>query len=135
MRIPRKAAALGLAVVASAAIATVPATSASAASSTCWDAGFRQQNGGGGTQEAFYCYNVAGTPVYAHTTAGEQPIGTLYTGTNWFVCSLDYGDYVGGPHPYRWLYTEADNGVWGWVRDTDIYSETDPIAACDGTYS
>ncbi len=34
---------------------------------------------------------------------------------------------VGGPHPYRWEWTEADNGEYGWMKDTAIGSETDTL--------
>jgi hypothetical protein len=36
----------------------------------------------------------------------------------------------GGPHPTRWLRTVADNGAYGWMKDTAIYSETDPVRDC-----
>jgi hypothetical protein len=135
MNIKRALVTIGAMVGIAASCVVLPAGTANAASS-CWDAGFRKDNGGGGTNEAYYCQNVAGTPVYLNdTTYANRVVGYLYTGTNWFVCTIDYGDYVGGPHPYRWVYTEADNGQWGWVKDTAIYSETNPIHYCDGAYS
>jgi hypothetical protein len=74
-------------------------------------------------------FAAAGATVYSGEWP-DRPVGTLVTGTNWFVCSDDHGGHVGGPHPNRWVKTEADNGRWGLVRDTDIYSETNPLPPC-----
>ncbi|MGW2768526.1 hypothetical protein [Streptomyces sp. NPDC001275] len=49
---------------------------------------------------------------------------------SWFVCKFDGGQNHGGPHPTRWVYTQADNGVWGWMSDNDIASETNPLPSC-----
>ncbi|MET9900413.1 hypothetical protein [Streptomyces sp. NPDC006446] len=38
--------------------------------------------------------------------------------------------WVGGPHPTRWLMTKADNGQLGFMKDTAISSETDPVRDC-----
>lgn len=46
------------------------------------------------------------------------------------VGALDDQDWVGGPHPTRRLMTVADNGQLGFMKDTDIYSETDPVRDC-----
>jgi hypothetical protein len=37
---------------------------------------------------------------------------------------------VGGPHPTRWEFTVADNGEYGWMKDTAISSETNPLPNC-----
>jgi hypothetical protein len=50
---------------------------------------------------------------------------------SWFDCRLDADPTGGGgPHPNRWLLTTADNGKRGWMKDSDIFSETDPVRAC-----
>ncbi|MFI6404759.1 hypothetical protein [Streptomyces sp. NPDC050548] len=76
----------------------------------------------------WWCNNVSGAPVYASGTA--TVVGYMYSNPSWFVCRSDNGGYVGGPHPYRWEWTQADNGAWGWMKDTAIYSETDPLPVC-----
>ncbi len=37
-----------------------------------------------------------------------------------------------GPHPTRWVYTQADNGARGWMCDNGIASETNPLPSCWG---
>ncbi|MET7567000.1 hypothetical protein ABZT04_00620 [Streptomyces sp. NPDC005492] len=76
----------------------------------------------------WWCNNVSGAPVYA--SGSTTVVGYMYSNPSWFVCRSDTGGYVGGPHPYRWEWTEADNGNWGWMKDTAIYSETDPLPVC-----
>lgn len=86
------------------------------------------------------CHNVVGTKVYGgigprNSTDGvvypNQVVGHLYSNPSWFECRLENGPWNGGgPHPYRWLYTESDDGGWGWVPDTAIYDETDHVLGC-----
>ncbi|MCU7730851.1 hypothetical protein ODJ79_44660 [Actinoplanes sp. KI2] len=76
----------------------------------------------------WWCNNISGAPVYASGTSNV--IGYMYSNPSWFICRSDSGGYVGGPHPYRWEWTEADNGAWGWMKDTAIYSETNPLPVC-----
>ncbi|MFF7446644.1 MULTISPECIES: hypothetical protein [unclassified Streptomyces] len=83
----------------------------------------------------YWCYNVGGAPVYDAREIDGYPIpdrivGPMYSTHSWFVCRRDNGPYVGGPHPNRWLFTKADNGAYGWMKDTDIYSETDSVRPC-----
>ncbi|MCL2584903.1 MAG: hypothetical protein FWE35_20870 [Streptosporangiales bacterium] len=112
----------GVAAVAAASGAVaVPAAPASAAAA-CWKAGFNRLG-----YPAYYCHNLANTPVYDSNYA---VVGYLYTRTNWFACRSDKGGYVGGPHPHRWELTTADNGRSGWVKDTSIYNETNPLQVC-----
>jgi hypothetical protein len=99
-----------------AALATLSTGTAQAANPCWW--------GDGG--QHMYCNNVVGATVYAEPNT-SHPVGTMYSNPSWFECRTDSGAYVGGPHPYRWEYTEADNGQWGYMKDTDIYSETDPL--------
>ncbi|MEU0164267.1 hypothetical protein [Streptomyces iakyrus] len=102
--------------VALTALATVFSGTAEAANPCWWgDGGMRM-----------YCNNVSGATVYA-TPDTSRPVGKMYSNPSWFECRRDTGAYVGGPHPNRWLWTQADNGKWGWMKDTDIYSETDPV--------
>ncbi len=82
-------------------------------------------------ESVWYCSNVAGAEV----EWDGRPAGYLLSDLNWFVCRYE-GDPTGGggPHPNRWIYTEADNdlsnGGWGFVKDSDIYSETNPLPKC-----
>jgi hypothetical protein len=121
----RKLTVLSTTAMAAAALVVIPAGSASAATG-CW-----YSNGN------WWCNNVSGAAVYGfrNDTAREYPdpsriVGRMYSNPSWFECRHDGTDYVGGPHPYRWVWTEADNGQWGWMKDTSIYSETDPLPVC-----
>ncbi|MFD0775565.1 hypothetical protein ACFQZ2_16655 [Streptomonospora algeriensis] len=85
----------------------------------------------------WWCNNVSGAPVYGFQGNGDsfQPdpdriVGYMYTNPSWFDCKLESIYYVGGPHPYRWEMTTADNGELGFMKDTDIASETDPLPTC-----
>ncbi|MFI6056390.1 hypothetical protein ACIBCO_40845 [Streptomyces violascens] len=78
----------------------------------------------------WWCNNVSGAGVYINNNGQAQYVGTMYSNPSWFTCRSDAGGYVGGPHPYRWEWTQADNGAWGWMKDTDIYSETNPLPVC-----
>ncbi|AXG76744.1 hypothetical protein DVK44_02565 [Streptomyces paludis] len=56
----------------------------------------------------------------------------MYTTTSWFTgrsycAGGNYDNGTTSPHPYRWIYTQADNGQWGWMSDKDISSETNPL--------
>lgn len=80
----------------------------------------------------WWCNNVSGAPVYGFAGDDLYPVpsdivGYMYSNPSWFDERRDDGPYVGGPHPHRWVFTEADNGKYGWMKDTDIYSETDPL--------
>jgi hypothetical protein len=108
------------------AVATAPSA---AAASPCWNDGSTK----------WWCNNVSGAPVYG--TVGDNHIypdpntvvGYMYSNPSWFQCRYDGGnpdEYVGGPHPYRWEWTEADNGEYGWMKDTAIGSETNTLPAC-----
>ncbi|MFC0548885.1 hypothetical protein [Kutzneria chonburiensis] len=75
----------------------------------------------------WYCNNKPGIAV----TYAYKIVGYLDTGRNAFDCRYDSGDYHGGPHPYRWIYTQADHtGKYGFVSDNDIYDNTDPLRSC-----
>ncbi|MFF4189218.1 hypothetical protein ACFYZ9_39120 [Streptomyces sp. NPDC001691] len=78
----------------------------------------------------WWCNNASGAGVYINNNGQAQYVGTMYSNPSWFTCRSDDGGYVGGPHPYRWEWTQADNGAWGWMKDTDISSETDPLPVC-----
>ncbi|MFJ1650669.1 hypothetical protein ACIOC2_04465 [Streptomyces sp. NPDC088337] len=54
----------------------------------------------------------------------------MYSNPSWFVCKFDGGQNHGGPHPTRWVWTQADNGAWGWMSDNNIASETNPQPTC-----
>lgn len=103
----------------------VAAPSADAASG-CW----------AGSSNKWYCNNVSGAAVYG--TIGNNHlypdpdvvVGRMYSNPSWFYCKEDGQAWVGGPHPTRWLMTVADNGQLGFMKDTAIYSETDPVPTC-----
>ncbi|MCX4911160.1 hypothetical protein [Streptomyces sp. NBC_00878] len=83
----------------------------------------------------YWCYNVRGAPVYDSRETDGYPIpdrivGYMNSTHSWFHCRRDDGPYVGGPHPNRWLFTKADNGQWGYMKDTSISSETNPVRSC-----
>lgn len=82
----------------------------------------------------YFCHNVAPATGYTGVGYSTGPVGTLETTTSWFVCMNDYGDPngEGSPNPTRWIWTEMDypHGVWGWIPDKQITSDTDPIPDC-----
>lgn len=84
----------------------------------------------------YWCENVSGAAVYGsigNSRLYPNPnavVGTMHSNPSWFYCKLDGQAHVGGPHPTRWLRTVADNGQYGWMKDTAIYSETDPVRDC-----
>lgn len=85
------------------------------AASPCWQSGGR-----------WWCNNRYAAPVYER---GPAPgvIGYMYSTTSFFVCRKEGEWNNNGPHPNRWVWTQADNGRWGWMRDSDISSETNPL--------
>lgn len=119
MRLQSRLGALAVATALTAGLGVISAPSAAAAS-PCW-------TDSDAPRGYYWCYNVAGAPVYKGVYTYEV-VGHMNTTKSWFACRYDYGGSVGGgPHPYRWLLTKADNGAWGYMKDTDIYSETDPV--------
>ncbi|MEU0036552.1 MULTISPECIES: hypothetical protein [unclassified Streptomyces] len=84
----------------------------------------------------WYCNNVSGAAVYGiignnHSYPDpDKIVGHMYSNPSWFYCKEDGQAWVGGPHPTRWLMTVADNGQLGFMKDTAIYSETDPVQNC-----
>ena len=129
MRHMKKISALGAATLFSAGLAILPAGPASAAA-TCWNAGFKVHDPGGDVFEAYYCHNVS-TAAYGDPSYFDS-VGSLESNPSWFACKTDSGAWnnEGSPHPYRWVWTEADDDEWGWVPDTDIIDETNPIPNC-----
>ncbi|WP_433544454.1 hypothetical protein ACQPZG_04550 (plasmid) [Streptomyces sp. CA-294286] len=126
MRMRRRLGAVLAAAALTVGIGVVAAPAAQAAPG-CWT------NDGG---IKWYCNNVSGAPVYG--TVGNnhlypdptKVVGYMYSNPSWFYCKLDGQAWVGGPHPTRWLMTVADNGKLGFMKDTAIYSETDPVRNC-----
>ncbi|MET8678022.1 hypothetical protein ABZW18_10630 [Streptomyces sp. NPDC004647] len=77
----------------------------------------------------WWCNNVVGAPVYGANS--DAVVGRMYSNPSWFICRQEGGSTGGGgPHPNRWIYTQADNGAWGFMRDSDIYSETNALPRC-----
>ena len=115
--------ALALAAVAAASAAAVTPSTPAAAASGCWYSGNR-----------WWCRNVYNAPVYALNWDGTYwEVGRMLSTTSWFDCREDGNPWVGGPHPTRWEFTLADNGEWGWMKDTSIISETNPLPICTPT--
>ncbi|WP_079170307.1 hypothetical protein [Mangrovactinospora gilvigrisea] len=91
-----------------------------------------------GANNRWWCYNTYGAEVvgydsnYMPTPSAHE--GNMYSTHSWFLCRIDSGPYVGGPHPHRWLWTQGDTSTkhdgWGWVRDTAISSETNSLPDC-----
>ncbi|CAL9371442.1 hypothetical protein SUDANB126_00886 [Streptomyces sp. enrichment culture] len=104
-----------------------PAASAASAAGDCWPDGDGIRH---------WCENVSGAPVYGSIGNSrlypnpDETVGIMYSNPSWFYCKVDGQAYVGGPHPTRWLMTVADNGRLGWMKDTAIYSETNPVRNC-----
>ncbi|MEV6732823.1 MULTISPECIES: hypothetical protein [unclassified Streptomyces] len=105
----------------------------------CWNGGFNVNSGGDYTYRAYMCHNRSGAPVWGATRDMDYPntvVGYMYSNPSWFACRIDNGQYNGNDiHPYRWLLTQADNGAWGWMKDTDISSETNPVPSCEDYWS
>lgn len=115
-----------LAVVVLACGAGVAVAGPASAASDCWP--------GGGNR--WWCENVPGAPVYGWIGNNniypdpDRVVGYMYSNPSWFYCKMDGQAWVGGPHPTRWLMTVADNGELGFMKDTAIYSETNPLPDC-----
>lgn len=124
----RVRAALGAALVgATTGVAGLTGAGTAAAATPCWHSG-----------DHWWCNNVSGAAVYGfrEDTARAYPdpahiAGRMYSNPSWFVCRTEnVPTGGGGPHPNRWIWTEADNGAWGWMKDSAIYSETNSLPAC-----
>ncbi|MDN3357772.1 hypothetical protein [Actinomadura sp. DC4] len=104
-----------LTAVAPAAHAATRTTAKTVAADNCWSASGH-----------WWCHNRAGAPVWSR---GDNPVvvGYMNTTTSWFNCRKEGAKNNNGPHPNRWEWTEADNGAWGWMKDSDIISETNPL--------
>lgn len=82
----------------------------------------------------WWCRNRSGAGVYSLSWDGTTYlVGYMNSTTSWFDCRTENPAWVGGPHPHRWLWTQADNGQYGWMKDSDISSETDPVTVCQPT--
>lgn len=82
--------------------------------------------------QSLYCQNSPGAPVFYGPSYNSPQVGTMNTTNSYFFCRTDQGDPNGesAPHPYRWEFTQADNGAWGFMPDRYISSETDPLEVC-----
>jgi hypothetical protein len=113
-------------VVTAALALNLPTVSAATASqSAALPCSFRQASG------RWYCDNVHGARMFASPDYSTV-VGYKYTRPSIFYCRTDNGAWVGGPHQYRWLRTpiNGDSGPTAYMKDTDIYSETDPLPTC-----
>jgi hypothetical protein len=97
--------------------ATQTTAKTAAAAEPCW---YESQNG------HWWCHNRAGAPVWSR---GDNPtvVGYMNSTRSWFICRKEGAKNNNGPHPTRWEWTQADNLAWGWMKDSDISSETDPL--------
>jgi hypothetical protein len=78
-------------------------------------------------------YTCSNRVPAAIVNRSDRRIDMLRTNPSWFVCRTEANASGGGPHPTRWVYTQGDDaGAWGWVRDIDIASETNPLPTCRG---
>ncbi|MER5489434.1 hypothetical protein ABT024_40640 [Streptomyces sp. NPDC002812] len=114
-----KALALTAAAATGVAALTLSAAGSAQAANPCWKSG-----------SVWYCNNATGANVYASTNTSSGVVGRMYSNPSFFVCKFDGGQNHGGPHPTRWVWTQADNGKWGWMSDNDIVSETNPLPSC-----
>ncbi|HEY3478892.1 MAG TPA: hypothetical protein VGL02_08320 [Streptomyces sp.] len=117
--------AVGAAVAAAAALVGIGAVPASAS-----DTGSCAANGQTSSHGAEYVCGLwkGNVPVYEWTFTNTRIVGYLNVGgrANWFVgqCQAVNDDgspaevYVNGYYNSHWAFTEADNGVWGWVPET-----------------
>ncbi|MFJ6893829.1 hypothetical protein [Streptomyces hokutonensis] len=138
MRTFRKTVAVGGTMLSAAALVILPTTHASAASN-CWpkfsSAGqvYMRAPYFGNVYPVFYCNNLGGEPIHEFPDRGNV-VGYMNSTTSWFLCRDDYGDlngeYNNPGHGSRWIYTEADNGQWGFMNDKNISSETNPLEEC-----
>jgi hypothetical protein len=77
----------------------------------------------------FNCFNRVPSRLFLGSTT--TVVDNLRTNPSWFVCRAEGEFSGGGPHPTRWVWTQGDDfGNWGWARDIDIASETNPITPC-----
>ncbi|MEV5445185.1 hypothetical protein AB0N23_21995 [Streptomyces sp. NPDC052644] len=114
------AATLGVLTAAAAVLATSGSATAAPQATPCWP-----KSG----SYYYWCNNIPGSPVYS-TADYKTVVGYMYSNPSWFQCRYEYGPNHGGPHPTRWLYTQADNGAWGFMNDNHIHSETNPVPVC-----
>lgn len=104
-------------------MAVLPTTDATAVSG-CWYSGSH-----------WWCNNSYGAPLYrweGPDGTNKTLVGHMYSTTSWFIERSDctsglYANGESAPHPYRWIWTKADNGQWGWMSDKDISNETNPL--------
>lgn len=91
---------------------------AGAQANPCWQSGGK-----------WWCNNKVGAPV--GFVGDSQVDGYMYSNPSWFVCRQEGNPTGGGgPHPNRWVWTTADNGAKGWMKDSDIISETNSLPRC-----
>ncbi|GGT95044.1 hypothetical protein [Actinomadura citrea] len=118
--------ALATALMASAVITAVPAVAgasplpaekgAAARFSPCWK-----------RWDAWWCDNRWPAPVLVN----GQVVDNLRKTPKIFRCRAELDWHGLGPHPRRWVYTRGDDhGAWGWVKDSDINGDTDPLPTC-----
>lgn len=121
-------------------VATSGQASASPAPDGSSGATEQQRNANGSTtagscwyNSGWYCNNRAPVTIYKGPVQDRIPAGKVTTSTSWFKCRAEGTPTGGGgPHPNRWIRTQADkpSGAWGWMKDSHIASETNSLPVC-----
>ncbi|MBT2452922.1 hypothetical protein J7F03_39005 [Streptomyces sp. ISL-43] len=63
-------------------------------------------------------------------------VGYMYSNPSCFACRIDNGQHNGNDiHPYRRAADPGRQGAWGWMKYTDISSETNPVPSCEDCWS
>ncbi|MGW1177477.1 hypothetical protein ACWD4P_27630 [Kitasatospora sp. NPDC002543] len=71
-----------------------------------------------------HCGNSVGAKGYADRSYRSIVRGTLNTDYNWFVC-WGHGEQNPGGNDI-WYWTQLDNGAWGNVPASNVYTGQDP---------
>ncbi|WP_431933478.1 hypothetical protein [Nonomuraea jabiensis] len=80
-------------------------------------------------ENRWWCSNRTPAPIYEAGTTNI--IDYLLTNPSVFACRAEGNRNNNGPHPNRWEWTNGDvTGRWGYVMDSWISSETDPLPVC-----
>ncbi|WP_329080576.1 MULTISPECIES: hypothetical protein [unclassified Streptosporangium] len=80
-------------------------------------------------ENRWWCSNRTSAPIYEAGTSNI--VDYLRTNPSVFVCRAEGARNNNGPHPNRWEWTNGDvTGRWGYVMDSWISSETDPLPVC-----
>lgn len=80
------------------------------------------------------CENRAPALLFTTRSQSSHALDTMRSTISIFRCKAEGGFSGGGVHPNRWACTQGDDQKkFGWMRDIDIASETDPLPDCKGS--